>query len=382
VNAGRGGRTWDGFFSAAGRKGEEDESPYTLLRFWGDGNTPTPPEDRYGSAVPGSARYLEAYGRLAYKDRLIFSSRVAESERPYTMGDETGNISWRESRDLGSGYLKMEARSAFNSTATLRATGFYSWLHPEFQVIDRTLSQKENTSYGEGLYDQSLFSGRGLFSAGVSYRKKEVRNAPVWNGYFLDFLDPGNRFFLPIITREDYATRLWSVFGQYHHTIGKADFWLSLRSDDHDQYQDHLSYNAGVVWSPLSDWKIKLLYGTAYRTPFARQLLSDEVPDLEKIKSLNLQLAWNPTRRSGVTLTGFYNRLRNHINEDPYAGFRSPTVRIRSAQNWKGSLPPTGPWIWVPTSRSSITGVRMKPTGTMIFPTSMKTGIWSETMWI
>ncbi|MFC1788508.1 TonB-dependent receptor plug domain-containing protein [Thermodesulfobacteriota bacterium] len=324
VNAGHDGGNWDGFLSASARKGEEDDTPYTLVSFWGDGTTPTPPDDRYGWGTPGKARHIEAYGRLAYKDWLMLSSRVGDSKKPYTMSNENKDSIWQESRNTNSGYIKLDARKVFAGDSTLSATAIYSWLNPEFEVIDRSLSQKEKTAYAEILYDRSFFSSRGLLSAGVSFREKEIKDSPIWDGYLLDFLDPDNEFFLPIVSQQDYTTRLWSAFGQYTHKIGNADLMVGLRNDAHDKYQDHVSYNLGVVWSPYVQWKTKLLYGTAYRTPFARQLLATEEPELEKIKSFNLQVTWNPSRRNGVSVTGFSNHIENHINEDPYAGLSEP----------------------------------------------------------
>ncbi|MBN2420121.1 MAG: TonB-dependent receptor, partial [Deltaproteobacteria bacterium] len=121
-----------------------------------------------------------------------------------------------------------------------------------------------------------------------------------------------------------YETRLWSLFGQYTQKVGDLDLLLGLRQDNHDEYRDHLSYNAGVVWTPHSQWILKTLYGTAYRTPFARQLLGDGNPELEKIKTLNLQVLWKPSERAGLSLCGFSSKIHNHIMEDPYAGLSMP----------------------------------------------------------
>ena len=99
---------------------------------------------------------------------------------------------------------------------------------------------------------------------------------------------------------------------------------MGLRNDDHDQYKDALSYNAGVVWTPRTEWMFKALYGTAYRTPFARQLLGDEKPELEEIATLNLQAGWKPSERGGLSVCGFTSSIENHLMEDPYAGLSKP----------------------------------------------------------
>jgi outer membrane receptor protein involved in Fe transport len=187
-------------------------------------------------------------------------------------------------------------------------------------VIDETLEQTERTYYGELIYDRSFFTGRGLFTGGVSYRHKKVDNAPVWSSYLPDFLGPDNEDFLPLVATEDYQSRLWSAFGQYTHRFGDIDLMLGLRYDDHDQYKDHLSFSGALGWTPNNRWIIKLLYGTAYRTPFARQLISEDEPDLERISTLSTQAIWKPSRRLSLSAVGFYSELENHIVEDPYAG--------------------------------------------------------------
>jgi outer membrane receptor protein involved in Fe transport len=106
---------------------------------------------------------------------------------------------------------------------------------------------------------------------------------------------------------------------------------LGLRNDAHDEYSNRLSYNAGAVWSPEPAWIMKLLYGVAYRTPFARQLLGEGKPDPEEIETLNLQVAWKPSPQVGLSVCGFISRIGNHIMEDPYAGLSQP-----NEQNIKG----------------------------------------------
>ncbi len=142
---------------------------------------------------------------------------------------------------------------------------------------------------------------------------------------------PNDYNLLPLYSLEDYNVRLWSLFGQYTHKIGDFDFLVGLRNDNHDQYKDALSYNAGVVWSPRSEWVLKLLYGTAYRTPYVKQLVGGAEPDLEEIETLNLQVSWKPTEKVNLTVGGFSSRIDNHLMEDPYAGpFRAkPSEDLR-----------------------------------------------------
>jgi len=85
---------------------------------------------------------------------------------------------------------------------------------------------------------------------------------------------------------------------------------------------------------------LKLLYGTAYRTPFAKQLLEEEEPDLEEISSINAQAAWRPSKRAGVAVSGFLSSIENHILEDPYAGLSEPNHQDIRGVEIEGHLSP------------------------------------------
>lgn len=315
---------WDGFLSLSARTGEENAVPYHISRFWGADGSPVLPEERTGSGYPDDSHYLEALGRFAYGDWLTVTGRIADYERSYTMYSQEQGVSWPESRGLPSGFVKLEAKKSLNHSTLLRFAGMYSVLRPEQTIINKILKQQERTGYAELIFDKTLLSGTGRFTGGLSYRDKTVKDAPIWEGYLPEYLGEENQLLLPIINKTDYSNRLFSVFGQYQHKIGAMDLWVGLRDDMHDEYEDHLSFNAGIAWSPRSWWMGKLIYGTAYRTPFARQLLQDQEPELEKIENLSLQIAWEPGVNWGVRVCGFYNWIENHIIEDPYAGLSLP----------------------------------------------------------
>jgi outer membrane receptor protein involved in Fe transport len=331
ANVGHDAGLWDAFMSVSGHEGGVKAGDSNVVRFWGDGKTAVAPEDRYGRKSPDDPHYLEASGRFSYRDWFTLSGLISDYQKDYTMTRPAGDLSWGESRSAPFGFIKLEAKKNLDRSSALRFTGTYSSLNPEYQIIDKTLNQKERTLYGEIIYDRSFLSGRGLFTGGLSYRNKEIGDAPIWNGYLPDYLGPENRNLLPGITLKDYNARLWSVFGQYNQKVGNVDLSVGLRNDAHDEYSNRLSYNAGAVWSPEPAWIMKLLYGVAYRTPFARQLLDEGKPDTEEIETLNLQVAWKPSPQAGLSVCGFISRIGNHIMEDPYAGLSLP-----NEQNIKG----------------------------------------------
>ncbi len=325
LNLGHDAGLWDGFLSVSVRRGEEDKQEANLVSFFDhDGQTPVPVQDRYGSQEPGHAHYLDAYGRLQLGPKAALSGRFTDSTHPYSMQGQDQDLIWLESRELASGYLKLDVNQEINLQTKSRVMAYYSHMRPEQQVIDQEMQQEEETFYAEALLDRSLWRAQGLLTAGLAYKIKDIQDAPVWDSYIPDYLGPENEDFLPGMSTQDLSNRVWSVFGQYRHKLGDFDFMLGARQDFHQEYQDNLSYNTAVVWSPLEEWTWKLLYGTAYRTPFAQQLQDEAKPELEKSRNLSLQTIWQPRRALSLGATLFYNHISEHTAEDPYAGLSEP----------------------------------------------------------
>ena len=343
LNAGGRSGPWDGFLSLSGRWEDSEDDDINLVRFWGDGKTAYPFEDRLGDGDAGQARYLEGSGRIGYGDWLSISGRISESVTPYGITRAEDDLTWRESRRTPLSFVKLETKWDLDRSSALRLMGSYTWLDPELEVIDRTLSQKERTTYAEAIYDRTLAAGSGQLTGGAAFREKRIEGAPYWSGSLPTFLGPDNSFnTLPIVTQADYGTRLWSVFGQYRHKLGAFDLWAGARFDEHKDYKSHLSYNLGVSWSPDDQWIVKLLHGTAYRTPYAQQLLQAEEPEPENIRSYNAQLLWKPSDRVEISTTGFFSEIDDHIVEDPYAGteFSLPNTQRLYGFEIQGILKP------------------------------------------
>ncbi|WP_291321522.1 TonB-dependent receptor [Desulfonatronospira sp.] len=308
---------WDGFLALSARQGEEDDRRANIVSFFDyNGSRPVPPEMRTGSKNSGDAHYLDSYARLNLGRNISLSGRLSNSYRPYTVENHVGDQRWIESRSLTSGFFKLDANHELNLETKLRLSGYFSGLNHEHEIIDKELTQKDRTYYSEALLDRSLFGARGLLTAGLSYKHKEIRDAPVWDGYIPVFVVPENRDFRPVLTTTDFSNHVWSIFGQYSHKLGDFDLMFGLRQDFHREYQDNMSHSAALVWSPLQEWTLKLLYGTSYRTPFARQLIEEDKPDMEKSENYSLQVIWDPGRSFFLSGTFFYNRISSHVTED------------------------------------------------------------------
>lgn len=340
VNMGHDAGSWDAFFSVSAREGKEDDRHLNVTRFWGDGETPAPMGERYGDETLGDAKYFETYGSFSLGDGLTLSGKLSRYQKPYAVSRAKGDLTWEEERDTESGHIKLEWKGVIDSDSNLRFTSYYRWMAEDYRIIDRTLEPGERSVYGEILYDKSLWAAHGLLTGGLSYRRQEIRNAAIWEGYFPDFLGPDNEAFLPRVTEKDYDTKLRSIFGQYTHKISDVEMVAGLRYDDHDAYQDHTSFNLGALWTPSENQVYKLLYGTAYRTPFSKQLLGERKPEPEKISTLSASIHWGIEKRANMSLVGFRSWIANHAMEDPFAGLSQPNSQVINGLEWEGSFFP------------------------------------------
>ncbi len=319
LNAGQSSGPWDVFFSASGRYGREDERRFDLVDFWDSNGRPVSPEDRFGRGKPENARYMEMTGRLGYRDLFTLTGRFSDFKKPYTVEARDAGT-WSESRSTPFSFLKAESKMDIDVDSAVRFMGYYSSVRSTYEVIDNSYSPNEHAWYAEMIYDRRFLAGRSLFTGGISYRDRRVDDAPVWDSYLPEYLGPDNISFLPDVRQIDYDNTLRSVFAQYSHKFGKIDVFLGGRLDDHEAYADNFSFNTGIVWPFYPRWQLKLLYGTAYRTPFARQLMEEEEPNLEEIDTFNAQLTWQPSSRATLKASAFVSRISDHIMQDPYAG--------------------------------------------------------------
>jgi outer membrane receptor protein involved in Fe transport len=318
LNYGMAGQDWSGFLSLSGRKDNSDDNPLNVVSFWNDGITPEPLETRYGTGKPDDSRYVTLYGNAAYADWLTLSMKISDSRNAYTVSDWHQQYFWEEWSDTISQMYKMEMSRTLSLDSDIRFTGYYTRLSQDFGVVDRTFDREESSLFGEVIYDRSLFVSHGLLTLGASWRRDRYDRIPVWDSFFPDLLQPANLYFLPRVDTIDIHNDLKTLFAQYRHEFGNVEVWTGIRYDDHDRYEDRPSFNAGLAWHPGS-YMLKLLYGTGYRTPFARQLKEDLNHKLEKISTLNAQLSWK-NQSTQASVTAFVNEIDNHVIEDRYAG--------------------------------------------------------------
>ena len=318
LNYGHNKNNWSSFFSVSGRLANENDDSFNVVKFWNDGKIPEPIETRYGQGNSEDSNYVNLYGSVTYADWLTLSVKIADSKNAYTVSDWNKEYLWEEQTSNTSQVYKLEASKKFNPDAGIRFTGYYSTTDQEHLIVDGASDQNESSLFGEIIYDQSLFHSKGLATLGASFRQDQFDRVPVWESFLPAFFSEENLYFLPQVSPINFENTLASVFGQYRHEFDAVEVWAGARYDDHEEYEDKISYNGGFAWN-LGDFIFKSLYGTAYRNPFAKQLQENGGDELEKIQNINAQLSWkNSDTQAAVTF--FRNIIDNHVIEDRYAG--------------------------------------------------------------
>jgi outer membrane receptor protein involved in Fe transport len=323
INWGKNAGLWEAFLSLSATRLKPIQNKYNVVRFEGDESGPVPPGERLGHSEVDDSKYLEAVLNFSWQDWLHISGRWSDAERNYVMGEPETDLSWAGKRESPFRFVRLEMERPMDHS-DLRFNAYYNELDYKEEEIDLSWNPKSHVSFVEILYDRELWGTKGLFTVGASYRYNKVTDAIVRKDSLSDYLKPENTLFTPSIEEEDFNTSLGSVFGQVRHHWNHLDAWLGLRLDDHSQYNQAISHNMGISWFPRPSWYLKLLYGSAYRTPYNQEMIGRKDLDPEQIQNLSMNFTWHPSLSFRLSATAFWNEIRHHIQEEPYGGFSKP----------------------------------------------------------
>ena len=323
---------WEALLGVSCSSTRPDIRDYNVVRFQkGGSSVPLPPEERIGLDHVDDSSNLEFILNLTWKDWLNISGRWSEMEKNYVLSQTDHKLSWRGQRKTPFRFLKVETEHPLNENTQIKASGFVNELRFKEEESDISFEQTSRVYYGEVLLEREFARHLGLITLGIGLRRNIITGAVVDKGFVPEFLQPENGFFIPTIEQEDYDTSLKSTFLQIRRHWPKFDTWAGLRLDDHSQYDLTWSHNVGLSYHPLASWYIKLLYGTAFRTPYNQQLVGLKDMDPESLKNVSFNFHWTPGIKGAreywgfeMDITAFWNRLKDHVKEDPYAGLSRP----------------------------------------------------------
>jgi len=266
--------------------------------------------------------FYEVVSKLSYKDAASLTLRVSNFHRPRELRFE--GIKWKAREDRLSYLLKLELCKKLSHTSLKAKAYVLRWNFKDTQERF-AWEYSDSVYYGELSVSRDLFNNRGLLVLGASIRRNLLKNAPVKIKSFIpDYIN--SKTLKPLVEKRDFDTTLRSLFAQYLHHWEDFEFWLGARYDKHTDYSSSFSYNLGVGWYPKKQFVAKLMYGVAYRTPYAAQFLRKGSLNPERSETLNLSLSYK-IGWLRTALSAFVSRIKEHVGEDPYGGFSHPSTQ-------------------------------------------------------
>lgn len=253
---------------------------------------------------------------------LRISGRFSGGERSFLGKDDYYRISWPGSRSFPVDFVKGELRQRAGRWAFL-LKAYWERVRPERKDLDFVISQKNQMVGFDSIISRELFGGEGLINLGFGYRKNHVRDATLEiRGLLSEYLVE-LPLFRPLVEKENFDTELFSAFLQLRRRWRAFEFFAGLRFDDHSEYRPGFSFSTGLVYAPHTSWALRLIYGSAYRTPYSAEFLGGD-PSPERLYTFSLELLFTPTDRFTFRFTPFYSYLERLIDEDPFGGFSQP----------------------------------------------------------
>ncbi len=341
VSLGKNYGLWEGFVAVSATQNRKYDTGYNVLRCKDD--APCPRQYRRGNGDIDDSKYLETVFNLSWKQWLRLSGRWSEMKDRYVVGEMNSDKLWPAKKETPFRFIRLEAKKRFGLNM-VHFNAYYSEMPYDEQLVDVSWHSKSHIYNGEIFFDRELWDSQGLLTLGSSYRYNEITGAVTSKSFLPDYLQPGNGIFAPIINQQNFNTHLLSFYGQLRRHWKALELWAGLRFDSHDQYEDTLSFNTGFGWKISRQWLMKLVLGSAYRTPYNRQLVQRNDLKPEEIENLSIDVSWTPMDNLHLGSTAFWNKIRRHINEDPHGGLSKPGsqdiygIEINAA--WK-------PWPWL-----------------------------------
>jgi outer membrane cobalamin receptor len=327
-----------------------------------------------------NSHYLEVTGNTILNDKLSLSGRFSDSRKEYVLNDSEA-LSWLGKKESPSGFLKGTYNSRFKGV-DITLTGYAQYIEYNTTNVDVETEQSDWIYAGELLL-QKAFSRIDQVTFGSSFRQNHVNGAPGENNFLPASLKPGNAVFVPDVEQVDYTNTLISVFSQYRRKWGEyTDSFVGMRFDSHSEYDDTLSYNMGITRKLRDDMQAKLVYGSAFRTPYPNQLIGIDPLAPEENNTANLQLLWSLNQKEYLSFTLFHSRIFNYVFEDPYGGLSFPSdLKIWGAELTGGLVINQNLDLYasVTALQSSAESIRYKiPAYTFVQPDGTKTTFYEE----
>ncbi|MDH5509638.1 MAG: TonB-dependent receptor [Nitrospinota bacterium] len=188
--------------------------------------------------------------------------------------------------------------------------------------VSYTENQNGQTSGATATYFKRLGERHNItLGASVSQGRAENMDYSLYWHYkrgLLDTPESGSLLSDPQAVYNDYAAYaqyVWNASDSLSVTLGG-------RFDGYSVFGNHLSYRSAMVWTPSEEQVVKLLYGTAIRTPVYREYLKvmedssfvPPVPAPEGMRTIEVGYSYQ-WDTAALGLTAFRNFFEHYIQE-------------------------------------------------------------------
>jgi len=247
-------------------------------------------------------------------------------------------------------WVDLSWRKAIGDRTEATARVYYDWYQYNgdypFAGVDNTSGSPVDYTYINKDGSKNQWYGAELLLShryGDSHRVAtggEYRNAFQMNQWNYD----ENPYFQAL---DDQRTeQVYALFLQDEIVLGGGVILSAgVRYDHYSSFGGTTNPRLAAVWTPRSGTTLKLLYGTAFRAPNAYEMYYDDQglsqfgnPALkpETIRSLEAVLEQSLGYNIRFTVTGFQERIRNLINQQPFdpADPDSPFIYSNSGESW------------------------------------------------
>ncbi len=245
--------------------------------------------------------YAEFYGKLRYKENLEISGRISDYKNFFSQ--PAFNYNGEEYTPFS--FLQVTYNKEIGSSSNLLLNAYLE----HFKSLEEQqyfTSSSENWQYGwGGKYDVNFLNH--YLTLGGSMKLNDGRRT---RARIKLFNAPR------ITTIRSFETRLYSLYFQEKYKVtDNLELTAGVRYDKHSEYRRTVSPRAGISWSFLDNFNLKLLYGRAFRTPALNVLLYESDLKTEKIESYEVELGYRYEEKLSLKLNFFYNTLKDIVEE-------------------------------------------------------------------
>lgn len=244
------------------------------------------------------------YGSLHWTRNAV-QSDTSSSSSVYNgvtyAGNHERDETWEENThyQLGSKYQKDRYQTEVN-TSLINNNQYY---YPDTISRDDANSVYKTTQYQLSWLNNYQVTDPWTVGSGVDLHRDVL---------YSDSQSSGHQFF-----DEDKGRNNVGVYAlsQYHWEQWVGE--LSGRTDDNQQYGRHNTWQAGLGWNFLPEYRLSTRYGTAFRAPTFNDLYypSSAAPDLKPETSKNSEIALEGTTQEVLwRVTVYRNDLKDMID--------------------------------------------------------------------